>query len=78
MSATSRDRVRTCSASQALPRVLIHVAGGLVQAVYASTLVDIHIYNQDIDIASPAVEAARSTMDAEQFAQKRRGLQQFY
>ena len=77
MSATSRDRVIACPA-KTLPRVLIHVAGGLVQDVYSSTPVDIHIYDQDIDIASPAVEAARSTMDAEQFAQKRRGLQQLY
>ena len=78
MSATIKDCLRACPASYALPRVLIHVAGGLVQAVYASTVVDIHIYDQDIDIASPAVEAAHSTMDAEQFAQKRRGLQQLY
>jgi hypothetical protein len=61
-----------------LPRVLIHVEGGLVQAVYASEELDIQVYDLDIPSFATQYEIKQIRMIADQFEQQRQGLPQLY
>ena len=61
-----------------LSRVLIHVEGGLVQAVYASEELDIQIYDLDVSSFATPLEVEQARMIAAQFEQQRQGLLQLY
>ena len=61
-----------------LPRVLIHVEGGLVQAVYASEELDIQVYDLDVSSFATPYEIKQIRMIAAQFEQQRQGLLQLY
>ena len=69
----------TCQiVDQPLPRVLIHVEGGLVQAVYASEELDIQVYDLDAPSFATPLEIKQIRMIAAQFEQQRQGLLQLY
>jgi hypothetical protein len=69
----------TCQiVDQPLPRVLIHVEGGLVQAVYASEELDIQVYDLDVSSFATPYEIKQIRMIAAQFEQQRQGLLQLY
>ena len=69
----------TCQiVDQPLPRVLIHVEGGLVQAVYASAELDIQVYYLDVSSFATPYEIEQIRMTAAQFEQQRQGLLQLY
>ncbi len=61
-----------------LPHVLIHVEGGLVQAVYASAELDIQVYDLDVPSFATPLEIKQIRMIAAQFEQQRQGLLQLY
>ncbi len=64
--------------NQPLPRVFIHVEGGLVQAVYASAELDIQVYDLDVPSFATPLEIKQIRMIAAQFEQQRQGLLQLY
>ena len=63
---------------QPLPRVLIHVEGGLVQVVYASEELDIQVYDLDVSSFATPLEIKQIRMIADQFEQQRQGLLHIY
>jgi len=63
---------------QPLPRVLIHVEGGLIQAVFASAELDIQVYDLDVSSFASPLEIEQARMLAEQFEQQRQGLLHIY
>jgi hypothetical protein len=61
-----------------MPKVIIHVEGGLVQAVYSAAELDIQVYDLDIsDFANNTELEAMKTIAAE-FDAEIKGLQQVY
>ncbi|MDD2468974.1 MAG: hypothetical protein PHI97_33815 [Desulfobulbus sp.] len=64
--------------NQPLPRVFIHVEGGLVQSVYASAELDIQVYDLDVSSFATPIEIKQIRMIAAQFEQQRQGLLQLY
>lgn len=67
-----------CSLDQPLPRVIIHVEGGLVQAVYSSEELDIQVYDLDFSSFATPLEIKQVRTIAAEFEQQRQGLQQIY
>ena len=63
---------------QPLPRVVIHVEGGLVQAVYSSEELDIQVYDLDLSSFATPLEIQQARMIAAEFEQQCQGLQQIY
>ena len=64
--------------NQPLPRVLIHVEGGLVQAVYASEELDIQVYDLDVSSFATPLEIKQIRMIVAQLEQQRQSLLQIY
>ena len=61
-----------------MPKVIIQVEGGLVQAVYSAEELDIQVYDLDIsDFANNTELEAMKTIAAE-FEAEIKGLQQIY
>ena len=61
-----------------MPKVIIHVEGGLVQAVYSAEELDIQVYDLDIsDFAGNTETEAMKTIAAA-FEAEIKGLQQIY
>lgn len=61
-----------------MPKVIIHVEGGLVQAVYSAEELDIQVYDLDIsDFANDTEIGAMKTIAAA-FEAEIKGLQQIY
>lgn len=69
---------KICPNIQPLPRVIIHVHGGLVQAVYSSKELDVQVYDLDISSFATQIEIEQVQMIAAEFEQQRQGLQQMY
>jgi len=67
-----------CPVDQPLPRVIIHVEGGLVQAVHSSEDLDIQVYDLDLSSFATPLEIQQVRMIAAEFEQQRQGLQQIY
>ena len=67
-----------CPVDQPLPRVLIHVEGGLDQAVYSAEELDIQVYDLDLSSFATSLETQQVQLIAAEFEQQRQGLQQIY
>lgn len=67
-----------CPVDQPLPRVIIHVEGGLVQAVYSSKELDIQVHDLDLSSFATPLEIQQARMIAAEFEQQCQGLQQIY
>jgi hypothetical protein len=68
----------SCPVTSVLPKVIIHVEGGLVQSVYSTEELDVQIFDLDIsDFATkPEIEATAEL--AADFKTQIRDLQQIY
>lgn len=61
-----------------MPKVIIHVEGGMVQAVYSTEELDIQVYDLDVSqyASKPEIEAMKAI--AADFETKIKELQQIY
>ena len=64
-----------CPTIQPLPRVIIHVRGGLVQAVSSSEELDVQVYALDITSSATQIKIEQVQMIAAEFEQQCQGLQ---
>ena len=61
-----------------MPKVIIHVEGGLVQAVYSTEELDIQVYDLDLSRYATQREIEESKAIAATMEKEIRGLQQIY
>ena len=65
-------------ATIALPKVIIHVEGGLVQAVYSTEELDIQVYDLDLSRYASKQEIEETKAIAATMVKEIRDLQQIY
>ena len=61
-----------------MPKVIIHVEGGLVQAVYSTEELDIQVYDLDLSRYASQKEIEETKAIAATMEKEIRGLQQIY
>ena len=61
-----------------MPKVIIHVEGGLVQAVYSTEELDIQVYDLDLSRYASQREIEETKAIAATMEKEIRGLQQIY
>jgi len=61
-----------------MPKVIIHVEGGLVQAVYSNAELDVQVYDLDLSDFATAREIEEEKAIAAQFETETRNLKQVY
>ncbi|MHB8788495.1 MAG: hypothetical protein ACYDBT_01300 [Desulfobulbaceae bacterium] len=76
--ATSIDQKDSTPAAVTMTKVIIHVEGGLVQAVYLAEELDIQVYDLDVSDFATEAEYQESKAIAADFARQIRNLQQIY
>ena len=76
--ATSIDQKDCSPAAGTMMKVIIHVEGGLVQAVYSAEELDIQVYDLDVSDFATEAECRESKAIAADFARQIRNLQQIY
>ena len=70
---------KDCSpAAGTMTKVIIHIEGGLVQAVYSAEELDIQVYDLDVSDFATEAEYQESKTIAADFARQIRNLQQIY
>ncbi|MFZ5796854.1 MAG: hypothetical protein ACOY3O_00360 [Thermodesulfobacteriota bacterium] len=76
--ATSIDQKDCTPVAGTMTKVIIHVEGGLVQAVYSAEELDIQVYDLDVPDFATEAEYQESKTIAADFARQIRNLQQIY
>jgi hypothetical protein len=76
--ATSIDQKDSTPAAVTMTKVIIHVEGGLVQAVYSAEELDIQVYDLDVSDFATETEYQESKTIAADFARQISNLQQIY
>lgn len=61
-----------------MPKVIIHVEGGLVQAVYSKEELDVQVYDLDMPDFATETEIKSMKMIAAEFETEIKDLQQIY
>jgi len=75
---TSIDQKDCSPAAGTMTKVIIHVEGGLVQAVYSTEELDIQVYDLDVSDFATEAEYREAKAIAADFARQIRNLQQIY
>ena len=75
---TANDKGVACPNNQPMPKVIVHVEGGLVQAVYSSEELDIQVYDLDISDFATKRENEEKKMIAADLEKQIQGLNQIY
>jgi hypothetical protein len=75
---TTNDRGVLCPVNQPMTKVIIHVEGGLVQAVYSAEELDIQVYDLDLSDFATTSEVAERKVIAADLAKEIKGLKQIY
>ena len=65
-------------AAGTMTKIIIHVEGGLVQAVYSAEELDIQVYDLNVSDFATEAEYRESKAIAADFARQIRNLQQIY
>jgi hypothetical protein len=73
-----RGKRKQCPDDQPLPKVIIHVQGGLVQAVYSTEELDIQVYDLDISDFATGREIENAKTIAADFERQIQGFKQIY
>lgn len=66
------------SENRPMTKVIIHVEGGLVQAVYSAEELDIQVYDLDLSDFATTSEVAATKAIAADLAKEIKGLMQIY
>ena len=74
--ATSIDQKHFSPAAGTMTKVIIHVEGGLVQAVYSAEALDIQVYDLDVSDFATEAEYREAKAIAADFARQIRNRQQ--
>ena len=75
---TSTEQKNCSPAAGTMTKVIIHIEGGLVQAVYSAEELDIQVYDLDVSDFATEAEYQESKAIAADFARQIRNLQQIY
>ena len=75
---TSIDQKDCTPAAGTMTKVIIHVEGGLVQAVYSAEELDVQVYDLDVSDFATEAEYREAKAIAADFARQIRSLQQIY
>lgn len=75
---TTLDKGVPCPINQPMPKVIIHVKGGLVQAVYSTEELDIQVYDLDISDFATKRKIEEEKAIAADLEKQIHGLNQIY
>ena len=75
---TPIDQMSLAPAAGTMTKVIIHVEGGLVQAVYSAEELDIQVYDLDVSDFATEAEYREAKTIAADFVRQIRNLRQIY